>query len=70
MAEEYEVSGFPTIFMFRAKPGPDGEIVTKKFSYEGPRDQNGIVSYLTKHVGEAAVPVNTLKELKQRLDPT
>lgn len=51
--------------MFRAKPGPDGEIVTKKFSYEGPRDQNGIVSYLTKHVGEAAVPINTLKELKQ-----
>lgn len=67
VAEKYDVSGFPTMFMYRAKPGPDGDVVAKKYPYDGPRDYNGIVDYLTKHAGEAAVAVNTLKELKNRL---
>ena len=66
VADLYEVSGFPTLFMFRAKPGADGEMNAKKFPYDGPRDYNGIVSYMKKHSGEPAVPVNTLKELKNR----
>ena len=65
MAKKYDVTGYPTLFMFRAKT-KDGEVSVKSSSYSGPREHHGIVRYLTDQAGEAAKPVKTLRELKAK----
>lgn len=52
--------------MFRAKANKDGELKVKSFPYNGPRDQKGIVDYMTKQSGDAAKLIKNIKELKSK----
>lgn len=58
LAEEFGVKGFPTIKIFknnnRAKPT----------DYEGPREADGIVSYLKKQAGPATTHITTKASIK------
>lgn len=67
-AEQYDVSGFPTLVLFRAKPDTDGNMKAKSSPYNGPREERGIVSYMTKQAGEAAKPISGVKELKSKYE--
>lgn len=66
LGKKYDVSGFPKLVMFRSKTGENGEVNVKSSSYNGPREHRGIVNYLDKQSGEAARPINDLKELKAK----
>lgn len=66
VASKYGVSGYPTLFMFRARTDPNGEVYAKSYPYDGPREQHGIVDYMIKQSGDPAKPVNDMKELKAK----
>ncbi|XP_067935563.1 protein disulfide-isomerase A4-like [Watersipora subatra] len=67
LAKKYDVTGYPTLFMFRAKTSENGEVKVKSYPYDGPRQHGGIVEYLVKQSGDAARAVNSLKELKANM---
>lgn len=52
--------------MFRAKTSADGEVSVKSYPYQGPRETDGIVDHLILQAGEAARPVSTLAELRNK----
>ncbi|ONK57628.1 uncharacterized protein A4U43_C09F2450 [Asparagus officinalis] len=52
LATKYEVSGFPTLKIFRN----EGKNIQE---YKGPRDADGIVEYLKKQVGPASAEVKS-----------
>ncbi|XP_020251222.1 protein disulfide isomerase-like 1-1, partial [Asparagus officinalis] len=52
LATKYEVSGFPTLKIFR----DEGKNIQE---YKGPRDADGIVEYLKKQVGPASAEVKS-----------
>lgn len=66
VSEQYDVKGFPTLFLFRAKPDGEGNMIARSTPYSGPREEHGIISYMIKQAGEAAKPIKTLKELKAK----
>lgn len=55
LASKYGVSGYPTLFVFR-----NG----KETKYNGPRDADGIVSYMKKQVGPAAKELTTKEQIE------
>lgn len=55
LAGEFEVRGFPTLKIIENK----GEIVR---DYKGPRNADGIVSYLKKQVGPPSAEITTAEE--------
>jgi protein disulfide isomerase len=57
LAAKFDVRGYPTLKIFRKGKGSD---------YEGPRDANGIVSYLRKQAGPAAKKVTTAEQLEKQ----
>jgi len=60
IAKEYEVSGYPTLFIFRKG---------KKFEYNGGRDEHGIVEYMKGQVGLPSKEQRTARAIKEKLDP-
>lgn len=66
VSDQFDVKGFPTLFLFRAKPDADGNMKAKSSPYNGPREERGIISYMIKQAGEAAKPVSSVKELKSK----
>jgi len=58
VADKYGVKGYPTLKLFRGGS-------TEATDYNGPRDTEGIVSYLLKQAGAATKLVGTSDELKQ-----
>lgn len=58
LASEYEVSGYPTLFLFRKG---------KKYEYNGPRDENGIVNYMIMQQGEASKLKLSVKDVKSSM---
>merc|ERR1711868_46351 len=52
LAQEYEVTGYPTIKMFRKG---------NAFDYNGGRDKNTIISYLLEQAGPPSLELNTKK---------
>lgn len=59
LAEKYGVRGFPTLKIFR------GGDLEGPIEYNGPREADGIVSYLKKQSGPASVPIKTAKEVAE-----
>ncbi|CAI9291448.1 unnamed protein product [Lactuca saligna] len=55
LASEYDIKGFPTLKIIR-----DGGKTIQ--DYKGPRDAEGIVSYLKKQVGPASVEITSTEE--------
>lgn len=66
VADQYDVSGFPTLIMFRAKTDDTGNLKVKHYPYAGPRDEHGIVNYMVKNSGEPAKLIHDYKELKAK----
>ncbi|XP_022309872.2 protein disulfide-isomerase A4-like [Crassostrea virginica] len=58
LAAEYEVSGYPTLFLFRKG---------KKYEYNGPRDENGIVNYMIMQQGEASKLKLSMRDVKSSM---
>lgn len=56
LSNEYEIRGFPTLKILR-----DGGSVVQE--YKGPRDADGIVSYLKKQSGPASVELKSPEEV-------
>ncbi|XP_073141835.1 protein disulfide-isomerase [Henckelia pumila] len=56
LANEYEIRGFPTLKILRY----GGSVVQE---YKGPRDADGIVSYLKKQSGPASVELKSPEEV-------
>jgi protein disulfide-isomerase A1 len=54
LARKYKVGGYPTLYIFR------GGDIEKPQEYEGPREADGIVSYLRRQAGPAS------KQLKDK----
>lgn len=61
LAGKYEVQGFPTLKIFRN----NGEKIQE---YNGPRDADGIVTYLMKQVGPASNEIKTAEDVKSHID--
>ncbi|KAF8358966.1 hypothetical protein PRIPAC_93961 [Pristionchus pacificus] len=59
LGEDYGVSGYPTLKIFR-----NG----KRFEYNGPREANGIVKYMVDQAAPAAKKLNGLKEVERWMD--
>ncbi|KAH3795949.1 probable protein disulfide-isomerase A4 [Dreissena polymorpha] len=59
LAQRFDVSGYPTLKMFRRG---------KPQEYKGGRDQFGIVDYMHKQSGEAAKLLSTLEAVKKLQD--
>ena len=63
LAEKYEVRGFPTIKIFEGN-------VSNPSNYEGPREAEGIVTFLKvcdgDRVGEAGISLRQLGVLRER----
>lgn len=55
LASEYDIKGFPTLKIIR-----DGGKTIQ--DYKGPRDADGIVSYLKKQAGPASVEITSTEE--------
>ena len=55
LATQFEISGFPTIKILR-NGGKD------VVDYKGPREADGIVSYLKKQAGPASVEIKSLED--------
>lgn len=56
LGSRFGVNGYPTIKIFRNGVASD---------YQGPRDANGIVSYVRKQAGPAAKPLNSKESLEK-----
>ncbi|XP_077988752.1 protein disulfide-isomerase A3-like [Glandiceps talaboti] len=54
---KYGVSGYPTLKIFR-----DGELAK---DYDGPREQQGIVSYMRKQAGPTSKEITTVEEMEK-----
>lgn len=61
LAEKYEVQGFPTIKILRN----GGEKIQ---DYNGPREADGIVTYLKKQVGPASNEIKTSEDVASFID--
>ncbi|KAF5768099.1 putative protein disulfide-isomerase [Helianthus annuus] len=61
LAEKYEVQGFPTIKILRN----GGEKIQ---DYNGPREADGIVTYLKKQVGPASPEIKTKEDVESLID--
>ncbi|XP_073140152.1 protein disulfide-isomerase-like [Henckelia pumila] len=61
LATEYKIQGFPTIKIFR-NGGKDIQ------DYKGPREADGIVSYLKKQVGPASVEIKSAEDAASLID--
>merc|ERR1711931_372477 len=57
---KYGVSGYPTLKIFR-----DGEFSQE---YDGPRDANGIVSYMKKNAGPSSVEITDPQHFEKKID--
>ncbi|KAL4565795.1 hypothetical protein LXL04_029901 [Taraxacum kok-saghyz] len=55
LASEYDIKGFPTLKIFR-----DGGKTIQ--DYKGPRDAQGIVSYLKKQTGPASIEIKSIED--------
>ncbi|XP_055937281.1 protein disulfide-isomerase A4-like [Argiope bruennichi] len=58
LAEEYGASGWPTLFIFRKG---------RKYSYEGPRDELGIINYMKEQAKPPSEESNSYKHLKNAI---
>ncbi|KAI3746780.1 hypothetical protein L6452_09220 [Arctium lappa] len=61
LAEKFEIQGFPTIKILRN----GGENIQE---YKGPREANGIVTYLKKQVGPASNEIKTAEDADGLID--
>ncbi|KAI3795045.1 hypothetical protein L1987_37689 [Smallanthus sonchifolius] len=61
LAKKYEVQGFPTIKIFRN----GGEKIQE---YNGPREADGIVTYLKKQNGPASLEIKTKEDVESVID--
>jgi protein disulfide-isomerase A1 len=61
LGKKFDVDGFPTLKLFEG--GSD-----RPSNYEGPRDAEGIVTYLKSMVGPASTEVKTEEEAKQLIE--
>ncbi|KAL9665435.1 hypothetical protein QQ045_020855 [Rhodiola kirilowii] len=61
LSDKYEVQGFPTIKILR-----NGGEVSQE--YKGPRDAEGIVAYLIKHLGPASMEIKSAKDAENIVD--
>lgn len=61
LAEQFEIQGFPTIKILRN----GGEKVQE---YKGPREADGIVTYLKKQVGPASNEIKTAEDADRLID--
>ncbi|XP_019182285.1 PREDICTED: protein disulfide-isomerase-like [Ipomoea nil] len=61
LAKEYEIKGFPTIKIFRY----GGSVVQE---YKGPREADGIVTYLKKQSGPASVEIKSADDAAALID--
>lgn len=60
LASQFDVKGFPTIKILR-NGGKDAQ------EYKGPREADGIVTYLKKQVGPASSEIKTIEEANERI---
>ncbi|XP_072268072.1 protein disulfide-isomerase A4 [Pyxicephalus adspersus] len=58
LARRYEVTGYPTLKIFRKG---------KAFDYNGPREKYGIIDYITEQAGPPSKPVQTVKQIQDYL---
>ncbi|XP_066578103.1 protein disulfide-isomerase A4 [Amia ocellicauda] len=56
IASRFEVSGYPTLKIFRKGKG---------FEYNGPREKYGIVDYMSEQAGPPSKQVQTLKQVQE-----
>ncbi|XP_048859390.1 protein disulfide-isomerase A4-like [Brienomyrus brachyistius] len=56
LASRFDVSGYPTLKIFRKG---------KPFEYNGPREKFGIVDYMSDQSGPPSKPVQTLKQVQE-----
>ncbi|XP_068565889.1 protein disulfide-isomerase A4 [Cebidichthys violaceus] len=56
LATRFEVSGYPTIKIFRKG---------KMFDYNGPREQHGIVDYMAEQAGPPSKQVQAVKQVQE-----
>lgn len=61
LAEKYKATGYPTLLIFRKG---------KKYRYEGPRDERGIISYMKDQAKPVSWEVNSYKSLKNSMSKT
>ena len=61
LASEYDIKGFPTLKIFR-----DGGKTIQ--DYKGPRDAQGIVSYLKKQTGPASIEIKSIEDGNALID--
>lgn len=61
IATEFEISGFPTIKIFRN----GGKISSE---YKGPREADGIVAYLKKQSGPASAEIKSVEDASSLID--
>ncbi|KAM5156902.1 protein disulfide-isomerase A4 [Mantella aurantiaca] len=58
LAKRYEVTGYPTLKIFRRG---------KAFDYNGPREKYGIIDYITEQAGPPTKQVQTVKQVQEHL---
>ncbi|CAL1268514.1 unnamed protein product [Larinioides sclopetarius] len=58
LAEEYGARGWPTLFIFRKG---------RKYSYEGPRDEIGIINYMKEQAKPPSEESDSYKHLKNAI---
>ncbi|GFQ85965.1 protein disulfide-isomerase A4 [Trichonephila clavata] len=58
LAEKYEARGWPTLMIFRKG---------RKYAYEGPRDEPGIVSYMKEQAKPPSEELESYKHLKNSI---
>lgn len=58
LADKYEARGWPTLMIFRKG---------RKFTYEGPRDEPGIISYMKEQAKPPSQLKKSLKEIESAL---
>ncbi|XP_015913469.2 protein disulfide-isomerase A4 [Parasteatoda tepidariorum] len=58
LAEKYEARGWPTLMIFRKG---------RKYDYEGPRDESGIVNYMKEQAKPPSQEVKSVKDLKKSI---
>ncbi|XP_076360874.1 protein disulfide-isomerase A4-like [Tachypleus tridentatus] len=61
LSDVYKVSGYPTLFLFRRG---------RKFPYDGPRDETGIIEYMKEQIRSPSIEVTTVKALEKSKSKT